>query len=194
MPLLQPGTYRIEVSATGFRSISRAGITLEVAQTATLNFALEIGSASQTITVSGTATLLDTSSNAIGGLITPAKVENVPLLGRNSAALMELVPAVRSTSGVIDQPAPESHYEFFSVNGSRPNQSQFLVNGGNDTDLAFNGPEYSPQIEEVQNTASKPATSAQSTGTPQAASLTLSPRVGRTIFMGACLNISGTMC
>jgi hypothetical protein len=150
VPLLQPGAYRIDINAAGFRSISRSGITLQVAQTATLNFALEVGSASQTITVSGAATLLDTSSNAIGGLITPAKVENVPLLGRNSAALMELVPAVRATSGVIDQPALESHYEFFSVNGSRPNQSQFLVNGGNDTDLAFNGPEYSPQVEEVQ--------------------------------------------
>ena len=47
-------------------------------------------------------------------------------------------------------PVLESHYQFFSINGSRPNQSQFMLDGGNNTNLTFNGPEYSPQVEEVQ--------------------------------------------
>src|SRR5690348_6274893 len=75
VPLLQPGNYRIEVKAPGFRTVSRSGIQLTVAQTAKLDFSLELGSASQSVTVTDTAPLLDASSNAIGGVVTPEKVE-----------------------------------------------------------------------------------------------------------------------
>ena len=150
VPLLQPGAYRIEVQAPGFRTMSRAGIQLQVAQTAQLDFALEIGNAAQSVTVSDTAPLLDASSSAIGGLVTPEKVENLPMLGRNSNALVTLVPGVRATRQTTVNPVLESHYQFFSINGSRPNQSQFMFDGGNNTNLTFNGPEYSPQVEEVQ--------------------------------------------
>jgi hypothetical protein len=150
VPLLQPGNYRIEVQAPGFRTVSRSGIQLTVAQTAKLDFSLELGSASQSITVTDTAPLLDASSNAMGGVVTPEKVENLPMLGRNSNALMTLVPGVRATRATTVSPVLESHYQFFSINGSRPNQSQFILDGGNNTNLTFNGPEYSPQVEEVQ--------------------------------------------
>ena len=72
------------------------------------------------------------------------------MLGRNSNALMTLVPGVRATRATTASPVLESHYQFFSINGSRPNQSQFMLDGGNNTNLTFNGPEYSPQVEEVQ--------------------------------------------
>jgi hypothetical protein len=77
-------------------------------------------------------------------------VEDLPMLGRNSNALVTLVPGVRATRQTTVNPVLESHYQFFSINGSRPNQSQFMLDGGNNTNLTFNGPEYSPQVEEVQ--------------------------------------------
>ena len=150
VPLLQPGAYRIEIQAPGFRTVSRSGIQLEVAQTAQLDFSLEIGNAAQSVTVNATAPLLDASSSAIGGLVTSEKVEDLPMLGRNSNALVTLVPGVRATRQTTVNPVLESHYQFFSINGSRPNQSQFMLDGGNNTNLTFNGPEYSPQVEEVQ--------------------------------------------
>ncbi len=150
VPLLQPGVYRIEVQTEGFRSLSRSGIRLEVAQTAKLDFKLELGSVTESIEVKDTAPLLDAGSNAIGGLVASDKVENLPLKGRNSNAFMMLVPGVRATRATTGQPVLESHYQFFSVNGSRPNQNQFQLDGGNNTDLAFNSPEYSAQVEAVQ--------------------------------------------
>ena len=72
------------------------------------------------------------------------------MLGRNSNALVTLVPGVRATRQTTVNPVLESHYQFFSINGSRPNQSQFMLDGGNNTNLTFNGPEYSPQVEEVE--------------------------------------------
>jgi hypothetical protein len=150
VPLLQPGKYRIEIKTEGFRPISRTGIQLEVAQTAVLDFTLELGTASATITVSDAAPLLDAGTGAVGGVVTPEKVEDLPMLGRNSNALVTLVPGVRATRQTTVNPVLESHYQFFSINGSRPNQSQFMLDGGNNTNLTFNGPEYSPQVEEVQ--------------------------------------------
>jgi hypothetical protein len=96
--LLKPGPYRIDISATGFRSLSRTGVTLEVAQTATLDFKLQVGGNVETVSVSGDTPLLNVSSDAIGGVVEPAQVENLPMLGRNSNALMVLEPGVVSTS------------------------------------------------------------------------------------------------
>ena len=150
VPQLQPGSYHIDVKAQGFKNLQRSGITLVVAQTAQIDFNLELGSSTQSVSVTDTAPLLDASSAAIGGVVTPEKVENLPMLGRNSNALMTLVPGVRATRATTGSPVLESHYQFFSINGSRPNQSQFMLDGGNNTNLTFNGPEYSPQVEEVQ--------------------------------------------
>ena len=54
VPLLQPGKYSVTVEAQGFRSMTRPGVELEVAQTAALNFTLEVGAASESITVQET--------------------------------------------------------------------------------------------------------------------------------------------
>jgi hypothetical protein len=148
--LLQPGTYRINVEAPGFRPLSRAGVLLQVAQTATVNLSLQVGTDVQTVSVTEEVPLLDTSTDAIGGVVSPAQVENLPMLGRNSNSLMVLEPGVVATRQTTANPVLESHYQFFSINGSRPDQSQFLLDGGNDTNLAFNGPEYTPGVEEVQ--------------------------------------------
>src|SRR5260370_15345005 len=150
IPLLQPGMYRIAVQADGFRAISRSEVQLNVAQTAQLDFTLEVGAASESITVTASAALLDAGSNAIGAVVDPQRVEELPMLGRNSNDLVTLVPGVRPTRQTTLNAVLESHYQFFSINGSRPNQSQFVLDGGNNTNLTFNGPEYSPQVEEVQ--------------------------------------------
>src|SRR5260370_21302780 len=123
---------------------------LEVAQTAVLDFTLELGTASATITVSDADPLLDAGTGAVGGVVTPEKVEDLPMLGRNSNALVTLVPGVRATRQTTVNPVLESHYQFFSINGSRPNQSQFMLGGGHNTHLPFNRPEYSPHAQEVQ--------------------------------------------
>ena len=67
LPFLQPGEYRIEVQASGFRPMSRAGVTLDVTQTATIDFKLQLGTTSEAVTVTDTAPLLNTSSSAMGG-------------------------------------------------------------------------------------------------------------------------------
>jgi hypothetical protein len=183
--LLKPGSYRVDIGATGFRSLSRAGITLEVAQTATLNFKLQVGGSVETITVSGDTPLLNVSSDAIGGVVEPAQVENLPMLGRNSNALMVLEPGVVSTRQTTDNPVLESHYQFFSMNGSRPDQSKFTLDGGNDTNVAFNGPEYTPQVEEVQEYRTQTSSFGAETGNSAGGIVNIITKAGTNEFHGS---------
>lgn len=182
---LKPGSYQIDVSAPGFRSLSRAGIVLQVAQTATLNFELQVGTTVETVTVSDEAPLLDVSSDAIGGVVEPAQVENLPMLGRNSNALMVLEPGVVSTRQTTNNPVLESHYQFFSINGSRPDQSKFTLDGGNDTNLAFNGPEYTPQVEEVQEYRIETSNFGAETGNAAGGIINIATKAGTNEFHGS---------
>ena len=147
--LLQPGGYRVTVQSQGFHPLNRSGIHLAVAQTARLEFSLEVGAARETVDVPNTAPLIEAGGNAIGGSVTSDKVENLPLKGRNSSDFMMQVPGVRATCATISQPVLESHYQFFSVNGSRPGQNQFTPDGGDNTNVGFNSPEYSVDVAAV---------------------------------------------
>lgn len=150
VPFLQPGTYRLQAQKQGFRSFTRAGIQLQVAQGIKLDVRLELGSVSESLNVTDTAPLLDATTNAIGGVVSSDKIANLPMKGRNSNAFMLVEPGVRMPRGTMNQPVLESHFQFFSINGGRPGQNQFLLDGGNDNDVGYNGPEYTASVDAVQ--------------------------------------------
>lgn len=150
IPSIPPGSYRVEVTKTGFRTTSRGGITLAVAQAVQLNLQLEVGAVSETVNVTATAPLLDASSNVIGGVLTTEKIENEPVKGRNSNAFMLLEPGARVPRVTTNQPVLESHYQFFSINGGLPYQNLFLLDGANNNNVEFNGPEYTPPVDSLE--------------------------------------------
>jgi hypothetical protein len=97
MPL---GTYAVTVTATGFQTKTLTGITLQVDQTANLSITLEVGSVSQTVEVTGTAPLVDTTTASIGQVIDNNEILNMPLDGRNPFALGLLVGNTAPVTGV----------------------------------------------------------------------------------------------
>jgi Carboxypeptidase regulatory-like domain len=183
--LLQPGSYRIDVTAPGFRPLGRTGISLQVAQTGTVNVTLQVGTSVETVNVSEELPLLDLSTAAIGGVVEPEQMENLPMLGRNSNSLMVLEPGVIATRATTSAPVLESHYQFFSINGSRPNQSQFLLDGGNDTNLAFNGPEYTPLVEEVQEYRTQTSNFSAQYGNSAGGVINIATKAGTNDFHGS---------
>ena len=123
VPALLPGSYNITVEANGFKTIHQNGLTVEVDQRARLDFALTIGSNAESITVRGTAPLLNTSDASVSTVIGNRFVENMPLNGRSFSSLIGLSPGVVVT--------PTNFYEQgqFSVNGQRPDANYFVVDG-----------------------------------------------------------------
>src|ERR1700686_5136281 len=71
VPALLPGPYNITIEANGFKSIHQNGVVIEVDQRARLDFTLTIGSTTETITVHGSAPLLNTSDASVSTVIDP---------------------------------------------------------------------------------------------------------------------------
>jgi hypothetical protein len=123
VPALLPGPYNITIEANGFKTVHQNGVVVEVGQRARLDFALTVGSNTETITVQGSAPLLNASDASVSTLIGNQFVENLPLNGRSFSSLIDLTPGVVLT--------PTNFYEEgqFSVNGQRPDANYFLVDG-----------------------------------------------------------------
>src|SRR5438132_8102718 len=97
-PALPVGRYRIEVMKEGFSALTRTGITLEVAQEATIELVLEVGSPAQSVTVAEEVPLVQTTSSTMGGLVNEDQVANLPLNGRNLIALTLMQAGVQQTT------------------------------------------------------------------------------------------------
>ncbi len=94
LPLLEPGQYRIEVTAPGFQTLNRAGITLAVGQRFNLALQLTVGQATTEITVTGQQEVIDSADASRGLVFDPTKTQEYPLNGRQSYMLLSLTPGV----------------------------------------------------------------------------------------------------
>lgn len=79
MPSLSPGTYRISVSAPGFKTSIRQNVVLSVAQTLTIDFTLEVGNLSDSVTVSAETPLLETGTAEIGSYVSKKEFDTWPI-------------------------------------------------------------------------------------------------------------------
>src|SRR5580704_12326612 len=123
VPALLPGAYNITVEANGFKAVHQNGVVVEVDQRAQLNFALTVGSTTETITVQGIAPLLNSSDASVSTVIGNQFVENLPLNGRSFSSLIDLTPGVVLTVSNVQEQGQ------FSVNGQRPDANYFTVDG-----------------------------------------------------------------
>ena len=94
LPSLPIGGYTVQAGHDGFSTEVRTGLTLTVGQIAVVNFTLQIGSVSQTVSVTGEAPIIDTTSGSLSDLVDEQKVADLPLNGRNFVDLMFLQPGI----------------------------------------------------------------------------------------------------
>src|SRR5207247_7579243 len=92
--LLPVGTYTVTVTKTGFASVSQT-IEILIGQTTTVNAELKPGATSEIIEVTSEAPLVDQFKTSVTQNITPAEIEELPLLGRDVANLAYLAPGVK---------------------------------------------------------------------------------------------------
>ncbi len=150
LPSLDPGTYDLTVQKEGFRGIQRAGLKLDVAQVARLDFILEVGAVNEQVTVSAQAVMLETGSASLAHTVENQRIVNLPTNGRNSYGFATLIPGVRASRGFTQVAYGMYNDQFVSINGSRPNQNSFLLDGGVNSNPAFNGPAMFPSLDSVE--------------------------------------------
>jgi Carboxypeptidase regulatory-like domain/TonB dependent receptor len=148
-PLLPPATYSLSVENPGFAQFTQENIRLDVGLTLKVNAPLAVAGSSQSVTVTGAPPPLETQTSSLGQVIDTQQVLDLPTNGRNSYSFATLVPGVLAGSGFTSTPYDEYSDQFVSINGSRPNQSLFLLDGGINSESAFNGPGYFPSVDMV---------------------------------------------
>ncbi len=149
-PLLQPALYQITVHASGFKEYVQDNIQLDVAQTLTVDATLDVGQVTESVTVTSAPPLLETQSSSLGQVIPNKSVVDLPLNGRNAYGFAALVPGVVAPYGFTQTAFDEYNDQFISINGSRPNQNLFLLDGGMNSEPAFTGPGYFPSVDLVE--------------------------------------------
>ncbi len=119
------GTYRVSVTATGFKKSEITPFTLDVQQRQRLDVALQPGAVTQTVDVTETAPLLESETSERSQLVDSKTMVTLALNGRNPVQLAQL------TAGVtVSEPGARDENGYgFSANGARSLQNNFLLDG-----------------------------------------------------------------
>jgi hypothetical protein len=150
IPLLPPGAYVVKAALTGFKTAVREGLTLSVGQALHLDLTLEVGSISETITVSGDAPLVNVEQGRVSTLVDTKKIVDMPLNGRNIYQLMYLAPGTINTTSTVDEPGTGLDGDTgASVNGGRVNFNGFWLDGVSNKGLS-GGTNLNPSVDTIQ--------------------------------------------
>lgn len=138
---LQVGRYSVSVAPQGFKKTIATGIEVHVSDRVVVDLNLEVGLVSETVTVNDAAQLVETESGKVSSLVSEKQVTELPLNGRNYAALVTLVPGLSAPNegGAFGTRGTglDSHVDV-SVNGNQSNANMWTVDGVNNMDVGSN--------------------------------------------------------
>jgi hypothetical protein len=129
VPTLQPTVYSVSVEATGFQRFTSTGNTLPSNSTVEVDAHLRVGSVSQVVEVTATASVLQTQSAAVQSEVTGKQVQDQELNGRNPLLMAQLVPGVSATSTLGDFNYNAFGGSSFNVNGARSQDTRPTIDG-----------------------------------------------------------------
>jgi len=117
-PSIPAGSYTLNVEGAGFKKFSISKIVLQINTPASVNATLEVGAASETISVEANSETIQTNNATIGNVVERKAIESLPLNGRNPLNLLIYEPGVVQRSGGT-----------ISVNGSRTGAVNVTIDG-----------------------------------------------------------------
>ncbi len=183
---LTPGMYDVTVRASGFKEASAKGITLYVGQTVVQNFHLEVGEVTQTVSVKGTAPLLNQTSGTVGTIVGSTTITELPLNGRNFLQLPLLSPGASYDKNGNTQDSvnidPTSHS--FNMEGARGDYNYFTLDGSLIMDWVNGAPSFSPDIDAVQEFQAAGSNYSAASGVEAAGQINLVTKSGTNRFHG----------
>ncbi|MGH9839584.1 MAG: TonB-dependent receptor domain-containing protein [Blastocatellia bacterium] len=151
IPYLLPGKYRVAVLAQGFNKLVRENIELRVNDRLKLDFTLEVGKVTETITITDSNTLVEAGTASIGNVIGERQASELPIVGGNAFYLARLSAGVLSTVGRGNGHNPfdgGSATTTITVNGTRSGSSEVTLDGA--PNMVNNTTAFAPPQDLVQ--------------------------------------------
>ena len=186
VPSLQPGDYQVQATAPGFSAYTVQKVTLDVAQSVTVNMKLSISSAGATVEVESLASQIEASTITVGQVIDRNTVQELPLNGRHFLDLTVLTPGgvVAPTSGSLTAPSRGLGANSFITAGNREDSVNFQINGINLNDISQNQITFQPSISTTSEFKINNSTFSAEYGRSDGSIVTVATRSGTSKFHG----------
>lgn len=115
---LQPGSYRIEIEAAGFRKYTQEPVTLQVADRATIDVRLQVGAQTESVTVTAGARIIETESAEFTQLVNQRTIQELPLNKREAMQLVLLAPGFTADRTFDTGSSGDSSPNYFATAGA----------------------------------------------------------------------------
>jgi hypothetical protein len=159
IPFLNIGSYTLTVTAKGFKKAVKRDIQLSVGERHQVDFELELGAVSDTVTISASADLLDTADASRGTLFDANKIADLPLLGKNTYTLAYQANGVlhiNPQGSITDRPYDNGGMDAIRINGGQAFTNEYLLDGAPNTNVErgnVNSLSFVPPPEAVEEMA-----------------------------------------
>lgn len=131
---IPPGVYEVKVTASNFKTSVAANVKVDVGSNVPLDVTLEIGGASETVTITGGGEAqIDRTDNTVSGVVGTLQISNLPLNGRNFLDLAQLQPGTEKVDGGTFDPT-KANFTGISIAGQAGRSTQITVDGGSVVD------------------------------------------------------------
>ena len=146
-PPLAVGDYQVEAKLAGFKTAVQSGITLQIQQSAVVDFTLQVGALTDQVTITTETPVLETTSTTLGKVVDNRRILELPLNSRNVYSLIFLTPGVTGSIG--------NNYNSlsYSLNGARPSMMDTVIDGVTasfPTVNGFTGISIFPSVDAIQ--------------------------------------------
>lgn len=145
-PNVRPGNYTLRVEKSGFAPAKADAFTVTVGTRQRVDLTLQVASVTETVTVSGFATQLETDTSARGHAMQSTQIVNLPLNGRSYADLALLAPGVRRSTLNVTPDGGSLRDASYNINGMRSSLNNFIIDGVDNNAYGTSNQGFSNQV------------------------------------------------
>ena len=132
IPLVPPGKYSVTAALEGFQTVTRQELQVRTGDRVQVDFRMQVGAVSESLTVTAQAPLLETATASRGVVVAQEQVNDLPITVRTAILFATLAPGVQYTGLLASQMRPFDGPQvegFVRINGGRSGRNNYLLNG-----------------------------------------------------------------
>src|SRR5215203_1110183 len=183
IPFLNPGTYRVTVSLSGFSKYVSRNIDLHVAEVLGVDATLQPGQLTDEVTVSAVVSTVDTASSGLGQVVDARRITELPIREGTAVELVILAPGVQNTTDLRSRKAAFNNgLSQWSSDGAGEKRNDFTIDGV--ANVAADRVAYSPPSAAVEEFRIQTASYDAAVGNAMGASVNLVTKSGTNTLRG----------
>ncbi len=184
-PAVDPGSYTLKASVPGYKTFSRKGIQIGTQQFIAVDIPLELGAIEESITVTASSPIIDTTNASTGDVLDTKTIQSIPTPGRSVFLMANLQPTVQTSGNAHwNRMQDQIGNSAISMGGGAVRANNFLVEGFPVTDLQ-NRASTNPTIEAIEDMKVQVHTYDAEMGRTGGGVINMAAKSGANVFHGS---------